>query len=54
VAVVVGAVEVVEVAMQEQALENREVTSPVQAAPAYVGIAVFVVIVCAMEVAQKD
>jgi hypothetical protein len=47
-------VELVEVAMQEQALETREATFPVQAAAAYVGIAVVAVMGCAVKVAQKD
>jgi hypothetical protein len=44
----------VEVAMQAQALETREVTLPSHPATAYVGIEAVEVTVCAVKFAQKD
>jgi len=44
----------VEVAMQEQALETREATSPSHPATAYVGIEAVAVTVCVVKVPQKD
>jgi len=44
----------VEVAMQEQALETRETTLPSHPATAYVGIEAIAVTVCVVKFAQKD
>jgi hypothetical protein len=52
-AVAVGAGSV-EVAIQEQALETREATSPSHPATAYVGIGAVAVMVCVVKFAQKD